>query len=175
MGLRAVYVAGLVHRDIKPENVFVHQGTAKLADLGLAAKVETTDSGGSVSFQGVAGTLSWMAPEQLEGGKGRVAAADARYGRAVDVWSMGLTCLSVALARQVTTTVVLQAAKREAVMGEIMERGRPLEFRALCESMLQVEPGERPTPVELCGLYGFEAVVGVGSGAGDDEVKEFGV
>ena len=93
-------------------------------------------------------------------------ATDAHYGRAVDVWSMGLTCLSVALARQVTTTVVLQAAKREAVMGGIREGGRPVEFRALCESMLQVEPGERPTPVELCGLYGFEAVV-----AGDEERK----
>ena len=93
MGLRAVYDAGLVHRDIKPENVFVHQGTAKLADLGLAAKVDVTDSGGSVSFQGTAGTLSWMAPEQLEGGTGRKADADASYVSCLCVVSSAATFL----------------------------------------------------------------------------------
>ena len=125
-----------------------------------------------MSMQGVAGTLSWMAPEQLDGGRTGNSDSSAWYGRSVDVWSMGLTCMSVALSRHVTTTVVLQAAKREAVMGEIQEVGRPLEFRALCESMLQVEPRERSTPGEICALYGFEPVadeVEGGAGEGDAE------
>ena len=77
--LGAAHRAGLVHRDMKPENVLIgDDGRVKVADFGLARAVDThTQTTGSVL-----GTVSYMAPEQIEHG-----AADTR----VDVYACGMT------------------------------------------------------------------------------------
>lgn len=77
--LGAAHRAGLVHRDMKPENVLIgDDGRVKVADFGLVRAVDThtTASTGSVL-----GTVSYLAPEQMEHGT-----ADAR----VDVYACGV-------------------------------------------------------------------------------------
>jgi serine/threonine protein kinase len=55
----------LIHRDVKPGNMFVGQhGTILLGDFGLALNVQ---SGGMVMPHEVAGSVPYMAPEQLAG------------------------------------------------------------------------------------------------------------
>jgi tetratricopeptide (TPR) repeat protein len=84
-GLAAAHDHGVVHRDLKPSNLrLTGDGRLKILDFGLAKLVgplswtESTQSLGE--SQAVAGTLPYMAPEQLRG-----QACDAR----TDIYSAG--------------------------------------------------------------------------------------
>ena len=65
--LQAVHAAGLIHGDVKPHNIFLcgpldEPASIKLIDFGFA-QISATDT--PVDGDMVAGTLEYMAPEQL--------------------------------------------------------------------------------------------------------------
>jgi serine/threonine-protein kinase len=82
-GLEYAHGRGIVHRDIKPANVLVgSDGSARLADLGLAKQLEdersiTEGDGLGLTMQGVAlGSPAYMPPEQIRSAKDVTPASD---------------------------------------------------------------------------------------------------
>ncbi|MFD3802758.1 Stk1 family PASTA domain-containing Ser/Thr kinase [Streptomyces sp. NPDC058611] len=76
--LGAAHRAGFVHRDMKPENVLIgDDGRVKVADFGLVRSVDAVTS----TTGSVLGTVSYLAPEQIENG-----VTDTR----VDVYACGV-------------------------------------------------------------------------------------
>jgi serine/threonine protein kinase len=64
--LQHAHEAGVVHRDIKPENVLVDsRGRVRLVDFGLATLLGPGAQARSPDDDRVAGTLRYMAPEQI--------------------------------------------------------------------------------------------------------------
>ena len=73
--LAAIHAAGIVHRDLSPQNMLrMGDGRLVLSDFGLA-----TDASENTSIHG--GTVAYMAPEVVLGGKASVAS---------DIWSLGV-------------------------------------------------------------------------------------
>jgi serine/threonine protein kinase len=86
--LTAAHGRGIHHRDLKPENVMVQdlgdgRPLVKIIDFGIATVKESEDA--STHMTQVAGTLLYMAPEQLEGKPG---AASDTYALAVMTYEM---------------------------------------------------------------------------------------
>ena len=72
---------GVIHRDIKPENVLLHDGSALVADFGIALAVQQA-GGARMTQTGLSlGTPQYMSPEQAMGER----SIDARS----DIYALG--------------------------------------------------------------------------------------
>jgi Tol biopolymer transport system component/tRNA A-37 threonylcarbamoyl transferase component Bud32 len=68
---------GVIHRDIKPENVLLHDGSALVADFGIALAVSSAGGGSRMTETGMSlGTPHYMSPEQAMGQREITARSD---------------------------------------------------------------------------------------------------
>jgi len=67
---------GVIHRDIKPENILLHDGSALVADFGIALAVQQA-GGARMTQTGLSlGTPQYMSPEQTTGERTITARSD---------------------------------------------------------------------------------------------------
>lgn len=95
-GLAAAHREGIIHRDLKPGNLrLTPEGRLKILDFGLAKRVDPADQVSITQSMsepgGTAGTLAYMAPEQLKGEK-----VDARS----DLWAAGVVLYELSTGRR---------------------------------------------------------------------------
>lgn len=78
-GLKAAHERKIIHHDIKPENIIVTKdGLLKIMDFGIAQFSETRPDS---PLQRVAGSISYMSPEQIQG---------LETDHRTDIWSLGV-------------------------------------------------------------------------------------
>ncbi|WP_405915218.1 protein kinase domain-containing protein [Streptomyces sp. NBC_00728] len=132
LGLADAHRIGVVHRDYKPENVLVRpDGTSKLVDFGIATADGTT--------AGIAGTPSYMAPEQWTG---------APASPAADVYAATATFFECLTGRKPYTGENLAELALQHVDGAIPADEVPEPVRSLVQRGLAKSPEQRPAQAE---------------------------
>ncbi|MFI5767250.1 Stk1 family PASTA domain-containing Ser/Thr kinase [Streptomyces sp. NPDC051658] len=135
--LGAAHRAGFVHRDMKPENVLIgDDGRVKVADFGLVRAVGTvTNTTGSVL-----GTVSYLAPEQIENGT-----ADTR----TDVYACGVVLYEMLTGSKphggdTPAQVIYQHLNEAVPPPSAAVPGLPAELDGLVASATARDPEVRP-------------------------------
>ena len=132
---------GIVHRDVKPANIMLEGGemvSVRVLDFGLAqlSETETLTAAGDVP-----GTLSYIAPERLDGHEATGAA---------DVWSVGVILWEALAGRHpFSCGSPLDTARRIRGGAPPLSSQRPDLPVALCatvDGLLALDPKRRPRP-----------------------------
>jgi serine/threonine protein kinase/Flp pilus assembly protein TadD len=117
--LAAAHQAGVTHRDLKPENVMLTPDGPKVFDFGLA-HLDESDSPQRTTLEGaLAGTIAYLAPEQIGGAAGTTQS---------DIFALGV--------------VLYEAATGQT----LFQRANPI---ATARAILHEQPDYRPVPLAL--------------------------
>jgi len=127
-GVAAIHAAGIVHRDLSPQNVLrMADGRAVVSDFGLA----TDAPDGTTSIHG--GTVAYMAPEVLRGGRASFAA---------DIWSLGAVIHEVVFGERLRWDPARAVMRSEVAAASLtrVERG----MLEICRACTALNPERRP-------------------------------
>ena len=173
--LEKAHGRGIVHRDLKPTNVMLTGSGVKLLDFGLAkAFVSDVPAGNLTSAPttgadltrdgAILGTVSYMAPEQIEG-----KTADAR----TDIFAFGILLYEMATGRRAFTGTS-QASIFSAILRDeppsvsSVVRPCPPGLDRLIRTCLAKDPGERWQSAHDVGLQ----LRAIAEGAAPPELAE---
>ncbi|HLA85488.1 MAG TPA: serine/threonine-protein kinase, partial [Thermoguttaceae bacterium] len=136
----AMHRHGIVHRDLKPSNILLDaDGNPYVTDFGLA-KIFESDSARTATGV-IAGTPSYMSPEQAAGHSDQV-------GPASDVYSLGAMFYELLTGRPpfreaTPVETVLHVLSREPMLPRRLNRKVPRGLEQICLKCLAKSPGAR--------------------------------
>jgi serine/threonine protein kinase len=136
------HVMGVVHRDIKPSNIMITAGgVVKLLDFGIAITGRSTE----LTHAGyLMGSLNYMSPEQVSGGKATAQS---------DIYSVGVTLYELLTGRLPITG----ASDYEVMVGQMRQiplpphqvaPGVPVAFSDIAMRALEKDPALRFSTAE---------------------------
>ncbi|HEX4341275.1 MAG TPA: protein kinase [Polyangiaceae bacterium] len=145
-GLIALHAAGLVHRDLKPYNVLVTpEGRLVILDFGLAVDSARVDTHGEL-----AGTVAYMAPEQIEG---------ATLTAAADWYAVGVMLHEALTGRLPNDGHPHRAIMLKRSTPPVFDSSVPSDLAALCTKLLDHNPVDRAGEVEIARHLGMDVLV----------------
>ena len=130
----------VIHRDIKPENILLHDGSALVADFGIALAVQQA-GGQRMTQTGLSlGTPQYMSPEQAMGER----TIDARS----DVYALGAVTYEMLtgeppFAGPTVQAIVAKVMSSEPVNITSLRKSVPANVAATVHSALQKLPADR--------------------------------
>ncbi|XP_065180466.1 E3 ubiquitin-protein ligase TRIM71-like isoform X2 [Sycon ciliatum] len=160
-GLRYLHSIPMVHRDLKPSNVLVANSVAKITDFGVSKLLPSVADQFREAAQSMTrqpGTPLFMPPEALQ----ETESGRARYDLSLDVFSFGVTAMSVLSGVMPSIELMFAARSRQAADGSLvaipeLERrradfvripdGHPL--KDLLRRCLADPPASRPDAEEI--------------------------
>jgi serine/threonine protein kinase len=171
LGLDHAHRKGLIHRDVNPYNILVtYDGTAKLADLGLAIAMAEEDR---VTHDGATvGTFDYIAPEQARHSR----SADIRS----DIYSLGCTIYHMCTGRvpfpgpSLPEKLFGHQAVEPTPLCRVVS-GLPEGLSEVVQRMMRKAPEERyATPMQVAQALGpyADGRAGVAIGKGEPPLRE---
>lgn len=137
----AAHEAGVVHRDLKPGNVMVRKGGEEepvLIDFGLAVLAGAVNRTRLTRSSIVAGTVEYLAPEQLDRQLGPT-------GPQADVYACGLILWELITGHPLregeASTILAQVQRQEPPPA--LPKGTPADLAAICHKCLAANPRAR--------------------------------
>jgi len=100
----------VIHRDIKPENILLHDGSALVADFGIALAVQSAGGQRMTQTGPSLGTPSYMSPEQAMGER----TIDARS----DIYALGAVTYEMLVGEAPFTGATVQAVVAKVLSAE---------------------------------------------------------
>jgi serine/threonine-protein kinase len=141
-GLAACHAVGVIHRDLSPANILLAEGRVRVSDLGVALRLAQDAASVGRSQTHVEGTILYMSPEQVRGG---------RISFSSDLFSLGSVlyhCLAGRppfMARSLAETVDnLKQARFEPLRELRPDVGH--EIAGFVAGLLSIHPDRRPQP-----------------------------
>jgi len=141
----ALHEAGIAHNDIKPGNVLLHDGHAKLSDLGLS---QLLTPGLTITGIGSTGSVEYLDPAILRG---------EIPGRATDIYALGATLhralTGTGLYGELPTDSTMLAMRRVISHQPEISASLPASVREIIASAIDRDQARRPaTAADLAAI-----------------------
>lgn len=136
-GIKYLHGENILHRDLHSKNIVIHEGEAKIIDLGIAKSTETETN----LHSGVFGMITYIDPKILEN-------CSYKYDEKSDIYSFGVLMWELSSGFPPFINEKSENILRTHLIGGIREEsifGTPDKYLKLYKSCWSKDPKERPS------------------------------